>query len=90
VAEHKLGHGLTQKVIAILLFLFTGTLGLIPALSALDFTIDNGTLGYRFKVGINHYLAPAAVVIDFNILDAVMTNINAYGHAFTANFSDQT
>ena len=87
MSDEELGNGFAKHFVAIFILLAILTRhGL--TFTALDFTVNNGSVGYRFDVGIDHDLTTATVMVNFHVFDAVMTNIYTDSFAFSANFSD--
>jgi hypothetical protein len=87
MAEKQLGDGLAKHFVTVFLLLaILARHGI--AFATLDFSVDNGSIGHRFDVGIDHDLTAATVMVNLHVLDAVVANIYTDCFAFSANFSD--
>ena len=88
VAKHKLGKSFAKHVEAILFFLRTIVERSIIGFAPLDKAVDDGTRRYRFEINVANNPFTASIMLDLNVLDAVMANINANSLTLSANSSN--
>ena len=85
--EQDFRNGFAQEFVAVLFFLAVFARRGI-AFTALDFAIDDSAIRNRLDIGIDHDLTTTTVMVNFHVLDAVVSNIYTDSFAFSANFSD--
>ena len=85
MAEQQFVQGVAQEFRAVF-FALTVLVSRSVALTHLDFAIDDRAIRHSFQVRIDHNLVSAGPVQDLDVLDAVMTNINADSLAHAADF----
>ena len=89
MAKHQLGERFAQLVEAVLLFLPSVIRRQIVGLTSLNYTIDDGACRNRFQVHFAHDSFTVSIMVDLNVLDAVVANIYANSFALSTNSSNQ-